>query len=39
MLSEKFNPEVDQEKRKKIFYKFNEDIVNLLNSSNNPEYL
>lgn len=39
MLSEKFNPEVDQEKRKKIFYKFNEDIVNLLNSSNDPEYL
>ena len=39
MLSEKFNPEIDQEKRKKIFYKFNEEIVNLLKSSDDPEYL
>ena len=39
MLSEKFNSEVDQEKRKKIFYKFNEEILDLLDSSDNPEYL
>jgi len=39
MLSEKFNPEVDQEKRRKVFYKFNEEILNLLDSSDNPEYL
>jgi len=39
MLSEKFNPEIDQEKRKKIFFKFNEEIVDLLDSSDNPEYL
>ena len=39
MLSEKFNSEIDQEKRKKIFYKFNEEILDLLESSDNPEYL
>ena len=39
MLSEKFNPEVDQEKRKEIFYKFNEEILKLLDSSDNTEYL
>jgi hypothetical protein len=39
MLSETFNPEVNQEKRKKIFYKFNEEILDLLESSDNPEYL
>lgn len=39
MLSEKFNPEVNQEKRRKNFYKFNEEILNLLDSSDNPEYL
>lgn len=39
MLSEKFNSEVDQEKRKKIFYKFNEEILDLLDSSDNPKYL
>jgi hypothetical protein len=39
MLSEKFNPEVNQEKRRKNFYKFNEEILKLLDSSNNSEYL
>lgn len=39
MLSEKLNSEVDQEKRKKIFYKFNEEILNLLNSSDDSEHL
>jgi hypothetical protein len=39
MLSEKFNSEVDQEKRRKNFYKFNEEILDLLDSSDNSEYL
>ena len=39
MLSEKFDPEVNQEKRRKNFYKFNEEILDLLDSSNNSEYL
>lgn len=39
MLSEKFNPKIDQEKRKKTFSKLNMEEVNLLHSSDNPEYL
>ena len=39
MLSETFNPEVNQEKRRKNFYKFNEEILDLLDSSDNSEYL
>ena len=39
MLSEKFNPRIDQEKRKKTFSKLNMEEVNLLHSSDNPEYL
>ena len=39
MLSEKYNPKIDQEKRKKTFSKLNMEEVNLLHSSDNPEYL
>lgn len=39
MLAEKFNPEVNQEKRRKFFSSFNHEIVDLLYSSDNPEYL
>ena len=39
MLSEKYNPRIDQEKRKKTFSKLNMEEVNLLHSSDNPEYL
>jgi len=39
MLSEKFNPEVDQEKRKKFFSNLNLEIIDLLHSSDDSEYL
>lgn len=39
MLSEKFNPKINQEKRKKTFSKLNLEEVDVLHSSDNAEFL